>query len=242
MSAPLAEVCCACFPAGELAALAEVRCVSGVRVALAGGRAWLRWQPGDDRVLRRVLPIRGVQLYFLHANRWHRFGHHLPAFDFPIQLEYRPLDEVLIPAPVEPIAAPAWDCAPFVLALARDDRPRPTAALACALVDLASWADGMPAVRLAELHAAQLEGRVLLLGKRLPLLPVSERFWGQRVLVPLGFRLDPSLPETFVLRALGLNDDELLLIRAEKCEVLSRSVFEPLTRAGLLLAYSEVRR
>ncbi len=241
MTPRLQEVCCASFPADELAALAEVRCVPGVRVALAGERAWLCWQAGDERILRRALPIHGIELYFPRDGRWYRLGHHLPVFAFPADLNYRPLYEVLTPAPVQPIPVPCWDGAPFSLGLAADDRPCPTTSLACDHTTLANWADSVPAVRLRKLHVVHRDGRILLLGDRLPLLPSSERFWGQRVLVPLGFRLDPALPETFVVQALGLADDELLLMRAEKGEVLSRSLFEPLTRAGLRLAGVEAR-
>ena len=236
VSTCLSEVCCACFPANELAALAELRCVPGVRVALAGEQAWVRWQAGDERVLRRVLPIRGSELYFSRDNRWYPLGHHLPAFAFPADLKYRPLCEVLTPAPVQPVPAPGGNSGPFPLGLAADNSPRPTTAIACDLPALARWAENIAAPRLAKLYAAHRDGRILLLGERLPLLPSSDRFWGQRVLVLLGCRLDPPLPEIFVKQALGLADDELLLMRAEKSEVLSRSMFAPLTRAGLRLA------
>jgi len=242
MTAPLLDVCCASFAADCLAALAEVRCVRGVRLALAGDRAWLCWEAGDEQVLRRVLPIPGVHLYLLRDNCWFRHGHHLPAFEVPADLDYRPLYEALTPAPVQPLPAPLWQGTPVMLTLVRDDCPRPTTAVACALAAMAAWANKIPEARLAGLRAAHWQGRVLLMGTRLPLSPSGERFWGERVLVPVGSRLEPLLPERVVHRALGFSEEQLVVIRADKVEVLPRSELQPVTRAGLRLACGEARR
>src|SRR5207302_880885 len=150
-----------------------------------------------------------------------------------------PLHDVLTPAPVRPLPPPVPDLRPVPLALAADDRPRPTTAVAYDLATLGAWADTVPAARLAALRAAHCGGRVLVLGRRLPLLPAGERFWGERVLVPLGYRPEPALPEAAVRAALGLAEDELLLMRPGNAEVVPGSALRPLTRAGLRLAGRE---
>jgi hypothetical protein len=242
MTSALHEVCCASFPPDRLAELAEIRCAPGVRVAFAADRAWVHWEAGDERILRQVLPIAGVQLYLFRDGRWFRAGQHLPAFEVPQQLDYRPLHERLMPAPVQPVPGLPPNLRPVLLRLVQDDQPRVTTAMACDLAELASWADTVPVARLAALQAACCESRVLLLGERLPLVASAERFWGERLLVPLGYRPEPALPETALHAAVGLADDEILVMRADNAEIIARSTFQPLTRAGLRLASREGAR
>jgi hypothetical protein len=241
MTIALADICCASFASNFLGALADVRCVPGVRVALTGDRTWLRWD-AEDQVVRRVLPIPGVRLYVQRDNLWFRHGRHLPAFEVPADLPYRPLYEVLTPAAVRPNPPLPWEGQPVTLTLLPDDNPRATSALRCALSAVAAWAQTVATAVLGEIQAAQHRDLVLLRGKSLPFLPGGERFWGQRVLAPLGLCLEPALAEPVILRALGLGDEEFLLLTRDKAEVLSDAVFQPLTRAGLRLATDEAKR
>jgi MoxR-vWA-beta-propeller ternary system domain bpX2 len=228
MTTPFPDVCLACFPRARLADLAEIRCVPGVRVALAGDRAWVRFEAGDERVVRRVLPIAGVRLYRRRDGCWFPHGQFLPAFEVPENLDGQPLHQVLTPAPVQPVTAAQPVLRPVPLALVPDDRPRPTTAMTCDLADLAAWADTVPSVRLATLRAAYHQGRVLLLGQRLPLLASGERFWGVRVLVPVGQRLEPALPEGALGAALGLLADDFILVGwVESSRPTGHDVFSP---------------
>jgi hypothetical protein len=242
MTSPLHDVCLASLPRGELAALAPLRGTPGIRVGFEGGRAWVRWHAGDEQVLRCVLPLAGVRLYAPRDGGWIQVGRHLPAFDVPAALDERPLHDVLTPAPVQPVPPPALELRPVALTLVPDNRPRPTTAMTCLLPELAAWADTVPGSRLATIHAARCEERLLLVGERLPLLPSGERFWGRRVLVPLGFRPEPALPESAICAALEVADDDLLLMSAAGAEVIAGPVLQPLTRAGLRLAGREVVR
>jgi len=244
MTTPMNEVCCASFAAGALAVLADLRARDDIKASVAGGRAWVRWPAGDDNVLLRVLAVEGVELYARRGDRWHRFGAALPAFDFPEGLEFRPLHAILFPAPVMPV--PAGEAlrgltppARLALVLAPDARPRPASALTCTAAELARWADGTPAARLAALEAAWCKGRVLVLGARLPPLASGRRYWGEAVLVPLGFRPEPDLPPGAVRDALGLTAEELLLLDEGSAEVVPRSALRPLTRARARLAARE---
>ena len=117
------------LPLESLAALAAIRDLAGITVAVVQNRAWVRFPPGDDRVLRQVLPVSGVSLYVQRDGRWYQQGCHLPAFDFPEQADYRPLALALTPAPVTLIPPRPLNLQPARVTLALDPRPRPTTAL-----------------------------------------------------------------------------------------------------------------
>jgi hypothetical protein len=136
---------------------------------------------------------------------------------------------------------PAGDVSPdrLTLTLAPDARPRPASALTCSPGELARWADGTPAARLAALEAAWRKGFVLVLGARLPPLASARRYWGETVLVPLGYRPEPDLPPGALRDALGVTAEELLLLDESSAEAVPRSAFRPLTRARVRLAARE---
>jgi hypothetical protein len=239
---PLHDVCCASLPEASLPVLAGLRATPGLDVALASGRAWVRWQAGDEEVLRRLLPVAGVELYVPREGRWHRFGRHLPAFAFPTGLEYRPLHQVLFPAPMLPLPPRPPGLRPVSLTIVPADRPRRATALACGPAELARWADAASEARLRSLRAAQAAGRVLVLGERLPEVPSGRRYWGEAVLVPLGYRPDPDLPAEAIRAALGLAAEELLLLDEGRAEVVPGLALRPMTRAGIRLALQEPSR
>src|SRR5271167_3914327 len=136
MKSPLLDITCASLPCPALAALADIRCAPGVQVAITNERVWVRWQPGDDTVLRRVLPIAGAVLYFQREGKWYRFGHHLPAFEVPARLEYQPLYRVLTPERFLAEPVPAVRLQPVKIGLAADSRSRKTSALLCTLTGM----------------------------------------------------------------------------------------------------------
>jgi hypothetical protein len=241
MASPLDDVCCARLPAAALAHLGPLRVRTDVRVLAQGGELWLRWPAGDEEVLHRALAVRGAEVFARRDGSWYAPGRSLPTFGVPDELP-QTLLHLLSPEPVTPKAgAPA--VRPVRLTLARDDTVRPAAALCCALADLDRWAEGATARRLAALEAAHCPApggpRVLLLGERLPPLPAGERFWGRSVLAPLGWRPEPALGEAALRAALDLQDDEIALLTPEGVEVVPRSAFRPLTRAGIRLALRE---
>jgi hypothetical protein len=232
----LDDVCCARLPAQALPVLAEVRCLPGVQVALEKDTAWVRWEAAGDAVLRRLLPVAGVVLFARRESHWYRPGCHLPDFDLPGELVYRPLSQVLTPAPAATIPPPRLNPRPVLVKVVPEDCPRQTTALECGLEELAAWADTVSNTRLASLRAARCQGRILLRGSRLPLLPSGRRFWGGSVLVPLGFRAEPNLPESALREALAVEEGEILLLNVGEAEVVPGSAFQPLKRAGIRLA------
>jgi hypothetical protein len=225
------------MPLRALPALAEVRALPGVEVCVHGVWAWVRWQAGEEHVLRRVLPVANLELYEFREARWYPHDGYLPTFDVPPVEGFRPLHQVLFPAATQPLptaSSRAWE--PVDLVLVADHRPRPATALECAAPELERWADGAPTARVASLQAAFCQGRVLLRGRRLPPLPHSERYWGQSVHVPLGLRPEPSLPEAALRNAFGVAPEEILLFKEDHIEVIPCSVLQPLTRGSLRLA------
>jgi hypothetical protein len=79
------------------------------------------------------------------------------------------------------------------------------------------------------------------MGTRLPAVPSGRRLWGQQILKPLGFRLEPDLAETTVLAALGVTEKDLLLVDADGVQTVSREVLRPLHRASLRRVFEEVK-
>jgi MoxR-vWA-beta-propeller ternary system domain bpX2 len=249
MMSTLDTTSCASVPAGSLSALAELRAHPGVQIALSGGRAWVRWAEGDRRVLGVMLPVLGAELFVHRDGHWYRPGRRLPTGDVPTDLAYQPLSHTLAPAPVQGIASHALEVCATKLELVRDHLGRPATGLECSIEELARWADGVPTHRLAGLQAAccagaasrsgQDKGRMFLRGSRLPPLASSERFWGQAVLVPLGYRTQPPLPESALRQLLGIGGDEVAVLRWQTVEAIPRAAFQGLTRSALRRACAE---
>jgi MoxR-vWA-beta-propeller ternary system domain bpX2 len=234
----LDDVCCACLPATAVPLLGDLRTLTSLRARLVGERLWLRWEAGDEEVLRRLIPIHGIELFAWRNGLWYRPGQHLPVFDVPADEDGQSLAHFLAPAPVQPEQEEAT-FAPLELRIVRDNRPRPAAALCCTLVDLRQWADQATSRQLACLQAALHGSRVLLMGQPLPPLPEAERFWGKTILTPLGWRPEPALTEIALGEALGLAAGEIALLGHDGVEVLPRAALTPLTRAGARLAGRE---
>jgi len=153
--------------------------------------------------------------------------------------DFQPLHQVLFPAPVQPLAPQARPWSKITLSLRPNAQPRPTTAMICPLQELLAWMDSIPSCRLAAMQSARNGASIFVLGPRLPLLPSSQRLWGNSVLKPLGFCLEPDLPEPAVRECLNLSEDDLLLLTDLGAEVLCRSDLRPLNRASLRLALQE---
>jgi hypothetical protein len=241
----LDHVSCARMPASALALLAGLRRVEGISVVRDGEHAWVFWEPGDQRVLRAVLPALGVELYEKKGVTWHRAGHRLPAFELPPTSEPIALNRVVTPEPFSAEQPPCEVLCPMTLSLARDGRPRPTTAALCSMATLGRWADSATSAEIEAIRGVLQGDSALLLGQQLPAWRGSVRYWGGRVLVPIGFETRPSLPEDVLLEALGGSGRELLrlvLVQDDSegaglaVEAIPLEAFRPLSRAGVRLA------
>jgi len=232
---PLHDITCARIPQASLAALGSLRCAREVEVTADGADYWLHWPAGSEAILRQVLPLPGVELYRQRDGQWYRHGSRLPSVGPPAG-ERLHLDRLLAPARFVPVAPPADSFTPLRLRLVRDDVARQTTALECPLPTLVAWADTATTRQIGAIRGALAGGRVRLLGTALPLLPGAQRYWGQRILTPLGFRPEPALPESALDDVLRLGPDALALLHDDGAEVMPLAAFATLSRAAIRLA------
>jgi hypothetical protein len=216
--------------------LADLRLRSDVRVRLEGQAAWVYWLAGDRDVLLRVLAVDGAVIFEHRDRRWYRPGCHLPSFAVPDDTDARPLLSLLTPAPVAAQTTTA-SVVPILWRLVRDPQPRPARALCCSLSELAAWAEQATSRQMAGLEVAiDAQGQVLVMGEQLPPLIVGPRYWGRRLLLPLGWRPEPNLDENALCAAAGLRPEELGLWTPAGVDVVERETLRPLTRAAIRLA------
>jgi hypothetical protein len=230
--------CCASLPLLSLAALADLRREVGITVTTAGDRVWVCWEAGTEAVVRRVLPLPGAELYSRRDGLWYRLGHHLPAFGLPVEDQEAsiPLYRAITPEPAQAVMPDGMPSSSARLRLVRDQRVRGATAARCALAELSRWVESALTAEIAALTAAWSGDEVIVRGARLPAIAGCARFWGERVLVPLGFRPEPSLPEPALRRALHVQEGTLLVLTAQGIEEVPDAAFGPLTRAGVRLA------
>jgi hypothetical protein len=232
---PWKDVSAARLPAARLPALAPLRARGDVRVSIDSAVAWVLWPAGRAEFVRCLLPVRGVEFYTRRDGVWFRSGSRLPASETPPP-DGVPLPSVLVPDRFEPTFPPSESASPVVLRGVRGGEPKPASAMAGSVAELARWADVATTAELAAVRAARSGPRVVLLGPRLPAIGTAVRYWGEDVLVPVGFRPEPQLPPAALRAAVGATPEELVLLDEDGAEVILRAAFEPLTRAGLRLA------
>lgn len=236
---PLDDASFAIIPAASLALLAPLRDVAGVTVALDASTARVAFPAGQRAVLERLLCAPGVELYSRVENAWHRAGSSLPAFDLDTRGSFIPLARALTPSRVEAEIAPQLRVTPLALTLARSEKPRECTAALYDQRALCAWAD-MASSRVIESFRAARQGeRVLLMGANPPWIDDAQRFWGERVLCPLGFELTPPAPESAICEALGLREGEIVVVGEIGGDVIPAAAIGPCTRAGLRLAAKE---
>lgn len=232
---PWREVSAARLPADGLAALAAVRNRDGVRVLLDGAVAWVRWPAGQSEVVRCLLPVPGVAFFTCRDAAWFRFGRTVPTDEAPPEGDGVSVAAVLVPERFEPLPPnqPTWS--QVVLTVARGSSQKPATALACTVGEVAAWTDRATTAELAAVRAARSGDRAILLGDKLPTIPAATRLWGKQILIPLGFRAEPDLTESALREAVGVSNEEILLLNETGAEVIPLMAFEPLTRAGVRL-------
>ncbi len=242
---PLENVTCARIPGESLAALAGLRRVEGISVLASDDhRFWVFWRKGDERTLRTLLPVQGVEVFERRGSHWHVLGRRLPCFEVPDPEPAIALDRVVFPAPFPVIEPGESSPKPSIIRLVREGRQRPSTAAYCPLVELGRWAHSAPSREIESVRGA-IRGRfALILGRDLPPWPGSIRYWGDRVLVPIGFQLRPNLAEPAILDALGSSGFEVFRFVLgdddpsddSTVEAIPFDVFRPLSRAGIRIA------
>lgn len=233
---PWADVTAARIPLAAAAALGPVRHRPEVRVQPDGDRLWVRWPAGRADVVRCLLPVPGVVFLVSRGGAWFPFKSRVPTTDAPPDGDGRPVASVLAPARFTPFDPGEVTAPPVALGVVRGGEPKPATALACALADLAGWADTATSHELAAVRAAHAGGRVVLRGAGLPTVPAATRFWGDDVLVPVGFRPEPDLGPDVIRAAAGADSDDIVLLSESGADLIPKAAFAPVSRAGLRLA------
>ncbi len=234
----IAEVRLAAVPCDRLDALARFRTLAGLQVWNIDRRLWLRWQQQQPELATALLAIPEVWLFIPDGKHWRRLGSALPDFTVPTFDEGKPLDYFLHPAPLQPrFRSETQRVQPLRPQLVPSDAIQATTALRCSLAELADWAETATTHRLAHIEGMHRHTTVWLRGANLPRLPNAQAFWGQRVLCPLGQRLQPDWPEALWLNAARVEDNQWLIVTPEGFEVLACDRFAPLSRAGIRRAY-----
>jgi hypothetical protein len=229
---PLDACRAARVPATGLEALAPLRARGGVRV-VRGDPVWVAWDGERPDVIAALLTVPGAELFESRDGRWFRPGAHLPAFNLPPAGEPVLLDRAILPAPIEPLEPADREPRRAPLRLVRCDVPRPTTVLRCPIAALRPWADTATSAEIAAVRAARNGDAAWLMGSKLPAIVGAERFWGDRVLIPLGFRADPDWPEAALREAAGVGPDETLVLAEQGSEAIPADAFKPLTRAAI---------
>lgn len=233
MHGVLSNASLARIPTSALHLLGRLRAYASVQVRVDHGFVWIRWDEAGFEILRTLLPVEGAQFFERMDAHWHLCGHSLPAFDIP-EVGFVPLATALVPGPQKTFASIDEPSPRVVLALKRSTVTQRTTALLCNLKTLGEWAELAPTREIESVQAARCESLVLLTGQRLPSI-AGERFWGERLLCPLGWAPDPALPESALLEAVGVSDSELVLMRGAELEVIPSDALRTLTRASARL-------
>jgi hypothetical protein len=248
------DVGCASIPVQDLPVLADLRHRPGIRVSIVGDRAWVCWASESESarqlLIERLLPLSRVEMFARRNGHWYRPGEHLPAFGVPIGdgSGGTLLDRVVLPRAMSAARPTDIPPRPIPLRLVRDRlcQSRPAAAVSCRLTRLAEWAERETTVRIAALTAVWIsnsegdpgEAEVLVLGQSgmLPTIRGGSRFWGEDLLIPMGFRVDPELSESALRRAVGAGPGDLVLLDVQGPELIPREAFRHLSRAAIRLA------
>ncbi|MCC7510920.1 MAG: hypothetical protein IT464_16300 [Planctomycetes bacterium] len=233
MRGRLADAALARLPAPALSLLAGLRGERRILIRLDESSVWVRWDaPGPD-VVRALLQAPGAEFFEPAGDGWRRCGRLIHASGVPGD-GFVPLESVLLPASsAQAIPVPALPAA-VAFSLVPFTAPQPTSALFCSTADLAAWADMSPQRSIEQLSGAQSGGSVLVMGHQLPTIP-GRRFWGERLLLPLGFGPRPDLPESTLLDALEVPGDCLAIATQAAHEIVPLNAFAPLTRASVRL-------
>jgi MoxR-vWA-beta-propeller ternary system domain bpX2 len=232
------EFSAARIPSEDLDSLARFRDREDIQLApdVGGNHLWVRWPIESFDVAMAVFGISRVELFRSSGLQWYRAGSRIPIdFSPPDHDRFCSIQRLLIPSKIE-WDGPSGAVRPMTLLLAPSDVRRATSAMKARASDLIAWAECTPRSRLASKLAA-IEGEMVwLLGADLPWAP-GPRWWGDRILCPLGLEPVPRLSEEFFVQALGLADGEsAVLERTEvgtRASMFTRSAFDPLTLSGL---------
>jgi len=224
-----------CIGVEDGSALAPLRLVSGIEIAVVGVEIWLRGRALDDATAARLsaLPGRG-RFEWIGSDQLRRLDHRIPSERLPTA-SWQPLSEWLrVGLPV--VALPAKLPATVSLRLVRSVHERDPDLLLTTLEEFHRFILEAASVRLERLRfAASDDSRVLVHGTPLPPLPGQRFVLHQRVAVPAGFTWQPAVSAEVVAHRFGVSGDALVLWNED--DTITRLHTEqliPVTRSGVV--------
>ena len=232
---PLSRVGAVLLPASGLPALSAFRTDRTIRVQTHADGFWVAWPSPIPGLTEALLAVVGSVGFREVEGEWYPLGSRLPRAGLPPSTAVLAPDRVIVPEGLDPRgAAPeVRRIAPVGWSLVASDRPTTATALIADIGAVLAWVMTVSNRHLLGIRAASNDGKLLLLGPDLPLIPGCVRYSGERLLVPLGMRPEPNLSEEYYLLAAGVEAGDRLIAGETGLQRLADDALMPLTRAGL---------
>ena len=224
--------------ADDLPALGSLRSLEGIEISREGDRVWVYWSCEQMDPVATLMPLTGSRLYVSHETRLWPLGSRIPlrARDGG---ERSAIANAILPRPVQAELPRVAGIEPVELRLIASENVQPATAMLCPLAALASWAERAASLAFEGRIAARLDDMALLRSIKNLLRPppiAAERFWGDRLLIPLGFALSRNFPNRSRSRLWVAPATRSFLHEPGGFEAIPESAFGPLDRARIRLA------
>ncbi|WP_152981609.1 hypothetical protein [Hymenobacter sp. AT01-02] len=218
-------------------ALAAVRSLPGLRVAVQAGHMWLRGVPAPPVPLATAIRALAVVASYELDTEGNLFpaGGLTPTGRLP-ELAWQPIRE-FVPLELPTAALPAQHPPHYQVQLVPTGQVEPGAAVLTTLSAWKAYAEGAQQVRLEQLRfAVSARQQVLVLGTPLPTVPGQELWVRHDILLPAG--LDFASPLLAELVAAKLNPAREALVLFDAAGTWQRvpwSSLQPATRSAIRL-------
>ena len=231
-----------CLASEDAASMAGLRLTSGIEVAEADRKIWLRGPAAGDSIAAPLQRLPALARYEVKGNRLRDLGCCIPSQVLPplawqglktwMQVE-RPHQQTV--SEIKPELSPA------PVRLVRSTEEREPTLLLTSLQDWHEFAISAPEVRLKPLRfAVNEEARVLVQGEPLPPLPGPRFVVEGNVAAPAGFTWRPAVGSAVLARLLGARDQELALLYEDgTCCRVQTEQFVAASRAAVRATVAE---
>ncbi len=236
MNGSLRECSRARIPIRALPWLAPLRLRQDIRIQLTDSYVWVDWRAHEDEIVQHLLGILDVCFFNERAGLWSEHGSRLPARHMPKIDPKLLLNQVLLPETLPDGVVPVAQIERLPLRLVADDQIHPTTAVVCSLASLVAWAEVAPTFAIERFRGVWSGTRALIVGDNPPRFADDRRYWGRRLLIPLGYRVEPALKEELLVGEGGPLEGTLVLFDSDRVERIPDDSLRMLTRPGIRLA------
>lgn len=226
----------ACINLQDLPVLGVFRDREVITVSIEGERVWIKWNAGEVSVVDRLLPLNNVELFRNESGKWYKLGSKIPFPNVPTSTTFVSLSSVLFPDQIVWRSPDEITGSLKKIGLKQACSVQKTTALLCPFGTFVEWAENASSFEISRLSGVFCDDCVLVLGENVPPIPEGTRFYGESVLLPLGYQLDPELTDTEVRSLLDSSQDEIVLITADDAQLIAKSLINRLTRSAIRLA------